>query len=150
MHTNIELTYNPLILSFYDYEEIESMLYHEAFHPLTQKGSDEILVPDVAPELADYLSDFTVVYNEFVNYASQDIYYKTSQSFSRVKIKEISNYSVILSNLKYVMSNDNLPTPLFPHHMLINILSDAIYFRLYDQKFIESWSEKNNANAILK
>ena len=29
-------------------------------------------------------------------------------------------------------------------------LSDAIYFRLYDQKLIESWSEKNHANAILK
>jgi hypothetical protein len=29
-------------------------------------------------------------------------------------------------------------------------LSDAIYFRLYDQKLIESWSEKNHANTILK
>jgi hypothetical protein len=85
-HINIELTYNPVTLSFYDHEEIESMLYHEAFHPLTQEGSSGILVRDFnSPELTDYISDFTMVYNEYVNHKRQHQYYETSEPFSRVK-----------------------------------------------------------------
>jgi hypothetical protein len=148
-HSNIEVTYNPVTLSFYDHEEIESMLYHEAFH-LSQGGSSGILVRDFnSPELTDYISDFTVVYYELVNYKSQHQYYEISQPFSRVKRKEISNYSVILSNLKHLISSNNLPTPLFPHQTVLKILSDAVYFRLIDQQSFASWAEKNHSNALL-
>ena len=46
-NTNIELTYNALTLPLLDHEELESLLYHEAFHPLTQKGSNIVPVLDV-------------------------------------------------------------------------------------------------------
>lgn len=149
-HSNIELTYNPVTLSFYDQEEIESMLYHEAFHPVTQRRGAEISVPDTSPELMDYLSDFTVAYNEYVTYADQSEYYETNQAFLRVKLKELSNYSVILSTLRYFMSNGLLPNPLFPHITLIKILTDALYFRLYNKSVLESWAQKYHTDAILR
>jgi hypothetical protein len=99
--SNIELTYNPITLSFYDQEEIDSMLYHEAFHPLTQKRQAAIPVPDTSPELMEYLCYFTVAYDEYVNYADQREYYETNQAFLRVKLRELSNYSIILSSLRH-------------------------------------------------
>lgn len=150
-HTNIELIYNPLTLAFYDKDEIESMLYHEAFHPLTMKTSDAIPVPESQyEELMDYLSDFTVVYSEYINYAEQSDYYRTSKAFTRVKEKEIPNYSLILTNLKHFMTTGSLPHALFAHNMLIKMLSDAIYFCVFPAETINSWADKYKANAILK
>lgn len=149
-HSSIELTYNPIALSFYDQEEIDSMLYHEAFHPLTQKRQAAIPVPDTSPELMDYLSDFIVVYDEYANYANQREYYETNQAFLRVKLKELSNYSVILSTLRHYMSNGLVPNLLFPHITIIKILTDALYFRLYNKRVLESWAQKYHTDAILR
>lgn len=149
-HTNMELVYNKHALPYYDKDEIEAMLYHEAFHPLTMQSGSMIPVRPAPRELMDYLTDFTVVYEEYVNYAEQLQHYEKSSAMLSVKLKEIPNYSIMFYDIKYAISLGRLPHALFPHNVLIKVLSDAIYFRILHKEVLDDWAEKNKANAILR
>ena len=148
--TNLELVYEPVVLSYFDEDEIEAMLYHEAHHVLTKNTTDDVMVPDVSPELQDYLSDWTVAYDEYRNYAEHLDYYKTSKPFLMFKRKEIANYGVMIADLKYMFAIDSLPTPLHPHNILLKMFLDAVYFMLLDREVFASWATKYSMNAILK
>lgn len=148
--TNLELIYDPMKLSCFDQDEIESMLFHEAFHPLTSKRAEGIVVPAYdKPDLVDYISDFTVAYEEYINYKENEDYYSESEVFHRIKTKELPNYEIIIHNNKYFISNSMLPTPLTPHQQIIKLFFDLVYFMLVHKDEIITWASKNNVTTLL-
>lgn len=147
--TNVEIVYNPYTLAYYDTEEIESIMHHEVFHALTKKRDDNIPTFADSEEMADYISDFTVAYDEYTDYAEQLDYYKNSQAMLRYKKKEIANYRIMVADCRYAIANSGLPTPLFPHQTLIRIFRDAVYFQVVNQDVLSDWLKKDGLDSLL-
>lgn len=148
-HNNIEVGYNPNIIAFFNLEEIKALMHHEIFHPLTMKTDNMIPVPDnVQPEMRDYLSDFTVLYHEYINYAEYLAYYRDSRLFREYKVGEITNYEIIIQTLRYLVQNGTLPTPLHIHQMVIKILIDAVFFFAVDTQPFQEFANRINVQVL--
>ena len=146
--TNVEVSFNPSVLSFYDDDEIDATLHYLAFLLFTMQGSSNIRAPNVGPNLVNYLTDFTVLYNAYLAYSKYSTYFNQNEAYLRAREREIPNFSIIIYGIRNALLSSEMP-PLFSLLGLSTIFQDALYFTLFYREKLESWAREYNMNSIL-